>query len=290
MAKRPEQRWSSASEFAQAVEDALEDSAAVTRPVTPAGERAAAAAFGPAGAASAAEAEPALAPLLNRRWTARSRPHPRAIAFGALAAAVVALAVAIIAGAGGPSHPSGATQAAGTQRAHTGAARHRARPQPHHAPAPATTTSTAASTTQPSTPSSTTPALSADALEARGHSLLMSGNAAAAVGVLRQAVAAASPSSLTYAYALYDLGASLLQSGDPRGAAVVLQRRLQIPNQTEAVRQELQNALRQLGAQVNSSGGAAPAPGGPPGQLHGHGHGRGHGGQGGQGGQGNTSD
>jgi Flp pilus assembly protein TadD len=100
--------------------------------------------------------------------------------------------------------------------------------------------------------------------------------------VLRQAVAAAPHSSLTYAYALYDLGHSLRLAGDPRAAVTVLWQRLQIPNQTDVVRNELALALEALGqSQAGSnltasnqnaqpdghgrhhgaSGGAAPGPG-----------------------------
>jgi len=81
-----------------------------------------------------------------------------------------------------------------------------------------------------------------------------SGDYTGAIGVLRRAVAAGPGSGLTYAYALYDLGHSLRLAGDPRAAAVVLQRRLQIPNQTDVVRQELQLALRAIGAQVTPKG------------------------------------
>ncbi len=95
--------------------------------------------------------------------------------------------------------------------------------------------------------------------------MLSEGNYSAALPVLRQAVNAASPNSLTYAYALYDYGKALLLSGDPKDAVTVLYQRLQIPNQTGAVRQELQAALLALGQ--NSGGGAGAT---PPGKGHGH--------------------
>jgi hypothetical protein len=98
---------------------------------------------------------------------------------------------------------------------------------------------------------------------------MVGGSYQAAIPVLRRAVAAASPGSLTYAYALFDLGRSLRLAGDPREAVQVLWQRMQIPNQTDVVRGELQLALQALGQQANgSSGGAPPAPGpagGPPG-------------------------
>ncbi len=96
-----------------------------------------------------------------------------------------------------------------------------------------------------------------------------SGNYAGAIPVLRQALAAASPSSLTYAYALFDLGHSLRMAGDPRAAIPILYRRLQIPNQTGVVRAELQAALQAVGAQVNAGGA-------PPGHGAGHGKHKGH--------------
>jgi tetratricopeptide (TPR) repeat protein len=129
----------------------------------------------------------------------------------------------------------------------------------------------------------TTPPPVADTLEAHGHQLMLNGDYAGAVRVLRQAVAAAPHDSLTYAYALYDLGRSLRLAGDPQDAVKVLYERLQIPNQTEVVREQLQLALIALGQQARQSGGAGPtAPSGPaagpgagPGAARDHGH-RGH--------------
>jgi tetratricopeptide (TPR) repeat protein len=74
---------------------------------------------------------------------------------------------------------------------------------------------------------------------------MLAGNYQAAAGVLRRAVATADPSSLTYAYALYDLGRSLRLSGDPQAAIPILRRRLEIPNQTDVVRAELDAAIRE---------------------------------------------
>ena len=107
----------------------------------------------------------------------------------------------------------------------------------------------------------TTPAPLAETLEARGHQLMVDGNYGAAIPVLQQAVTAASPGSLTYAYALYDLGRSLRLAGDPADAAKVLYQRLQIPNQTGTVRAQLQLALLALGDKARSGGaGAGPGP------------------------------
>jgi tetratricopeptide (TPR) repeat protein len=96
---------------------------------------------------------------------------------------------------------------------------------------------------------------------------MAAGNYHSAIPVLQRAVAAAAPTSLTYAYALFDLGHTLRLAGDPRGAVQVLWRRLQIPNQTSVVQSELTLALRALGQQTSKSGGRAQgaAPGPDPG-------------------------
>jgi hypothetical protein len=171
----------------------------------------------------------------------------------ALACVAIALGIVI-----------GAQNDGGSKRAHISAnTSPAARPahkatKPHHAqkPAPTTTSTVAATTTTSSAPSTAT---SASALEAQGHQLMLSGNYAAAIPVLRQAVASAGAGSLTYAYALFDLGHALRVSGDPRAAIPILYRRLQIPNQTDVVRRELQAALLAVGAQAQSNPVVPPA-------------------------------
>jgi tetratricopeptide (TPR) repeat protein len=152
------------------------------------------------------------------------------------------------------------------------AAQPKSKPKPQatqHTQTQASGTPAAATTTPPT----------ADTLEAQGHALMDAGKYTSAIPVLRKAVTSASPASLTYAYALFDLGRSLRLSGDPRAAVPVLYKRLQIPNQTEVVRQELQLALRALGQQAQQQGGAVPGgQGGPgPGGAGGPGGGPGHG-------------
>jgi Flp pilus assembly protein TadD len=87
---------------------------------------------------------------------------------------------------------------------------------------------------------------------------MLAGDYHSAIPVLRRAVAAAPPDSLTYAYALFDLGRSLRLAGDPRAAVPILWRRLHIPNQTPVVRAELTLALRALGQQAASASGSGP--------------------------------
>jgi tetratricopeptide (TPR) repeat protein len=279
MAKRPEQRWPTAQAFAQALESALREpttrpiraAAAApppTRPIRPV----ASGAVGPAAAAAAAgrtrrpgATTPPAPSRPRRRWRG-----PRVSAVAALAAgAIVAVAVAGTIGSGGGSPARSSITAArrSTPSVTTTAKRPAARAKA--APSASTTPTTPTTPTVTDTPAAaTTPAPTAETLDAQGHQLMMDGNFTAAIPVLRQAVADASPSSLTYAYALYDLGRSLRLAGDPRQAVQVLYQRLQIPNQTGAVREELQLALVALGQQAN--GGAAPGPGpaGPPGHHH----------------------
>ena len=198
----------------------------------------------------------------------RRRRGPRVSALAALAAAAV-VAVALVGtlggGGGRPARSSVHDQQAAVAKTTT--ARHSKAPaKPTASPKPPPTQTQTVTATSAA---ATTPPPSADTREAQGHQLMAQGNYTAAIPVLRQAIADASPNSLTYAYALYDLGRSLRLAGDPRQAVQVLWQRLQIPNQTGVVRQELQLALLALGQKAN--GGAAPAPGpaGAPGQQHG---------------------
>jgi tRNA A-37 threonylcarbamoyl transferase component Bud32/tetratricopeptide (TPR) repeat protein len=286
--------------------------AATARARDAAGAREAAGAIGAreaAGAIGASEASEAAelrdAPSSAGAWTVRTtnrrrrrasgRPRARAIAIAAFAATAFAVGAAI----GASNSGGGAGKLHAAARAHsttaTRSSSHRLAPKRakhHHRPVharkpPATTTAPPATTAPPPTTTGTQAAApttppTAEALEARGHELMLEGQYSQAIGVLHQALGAAAPGSLTYAYALYDLGRSLRLSGDPQAAVPVLQHRLQIPNQPGIVRHELHLAKRALGPGPTpaKSGGAAPAP--PPkhdqkgkqGHHH-HGHGAG---------------
>jgi hypothetical protein len=56
-----------------------------------------------------------------------------------------------------------------------------------------------------------------------------------------------SSTELTCAYAMYNLGHALRITGRPREAIPILERRLQIPNQQDVVRRELESARREAG-------------------------------------------
>jgi eukaryotic-like serine/threonine-protein kinase len=149
------------------------------------------------------------------------RRRGRAIALGALATAALGVgALAAQSQGGGHGERSATTRARARQLASRTPAR------------------------RPRTNTATTSARAADTLEAQGHQLMLAGAYSAAIPTLRRAVLVAPQQSLTYGYALYDLGRSLVLSGNPRAAVPILERRLKIPNQTQVVQQMLQLALR----------------------------------------------
>ena len=103
---------------------------------------------------------------------------------------------------------------------------------------------------------------------------MLAGDYPTAIRLEHQALEAAAPGSLTQAYALYDLGRSLVLSGQPQAAIPILQERLKIPDQTDVVQQTLNQALAAAGV---SSGPGPPNGGAGLGDVHGNGH---HGGPG----------
>jgi serine/threonine protein kinase len=92
-------------------------------------------------------------------------------------------------------------------------------------------------------PAGSDPALGS-ALNEEGFQLIKEGRYEEAVPVLEEAVRAFPPETedVNYSYALFNLGNALRLSGRPEEAIPVLERRLEIPNQTEAVAQELATA------------------------------------------------
>ena len=87
------------------------------------------------------------------------------------------------------------------------------------------------------------------ALNDRGYALIQAGDYAAAVPILRRAVAAFPRDSteLVYGYALYNLAHALRLSGHPAAAIPLLRRRLRIPDQIPTVRAELAAARAAAG-------------------------------------------
>ncbi len=202
----------------------------------------------------------------------------RAVALGSLVVAIIVVAgIAIAATAGSHGRPA-TREAARTQTTTT--TRHVASPR-RTARAKARTTASTTATTAPA-PTATVPPTAVQ-LQSTGHAEMLDGNYQSAIPTLKQAVSASSPGSTTYAYALYDLGRSMVLSGDPGGAIPVLQERLKIPNQTSTVQTLLDQAYAAAGqGRAPASSGVATTstttattPAAPP-SGSGSGHGRGH--------------
>ncbi|HYG96558.1 MAG TPA: serine/threonine-protein kinase [Solirubrobacterales bacterium] len=89
----------------------------------------------------------------------------------------------------------------------------------------------------------------ASSLNEEGFALIQAGEYEAAVPLLEEAVSAfpEGTEDLDYAYALFNLGNALRLSGRPEEAIPVLEQRLQIPNQTGKVEEELEAARAEAG-------------------------------------------
>jgi tetratricopeptide (TPR) repeat protein len=295
MAKEPEARYATAGAFVDALERALDgDHTGPTRPLHARGGGVAAAAVGRTAAAS-----PTRSASAGRRRTGRRAAALAAVAALAIVAVGVIVLITQLHGGSQPSSTgSSVDHAVVTPPARTH--RHARRRAPAHsnaataaspaATAPATTSATTTAAASTPAPAPAAPQ-SAAAVQLQGHDQMLAGAYPAAIATLQRALREAAPGSLTYAYALYDLGRSLLLSGDPKAAIPLLEQRLKIPNQTGLVRQTLDQALQAAGeASQATPGGAAPVrpsngngsghgPGGGPGQGPGkaNGHGNGHG-------------
>lgn len=159
----------------------------------------------------------------------RAEPRTSTTAWGraaAIAAAIAVLAAGFLLVSGGSNEDGGGNNASTV--AASGAEKAKA-PDDRTAP----------STTVP-TPAGDDPGL-ASTLNEEGFEMIQAGSYEEAVPVLEEAVRAFPPGTddLSYAYALFNLGNALRLSGRPEEAIPVLERRLEIPNQTGAVRSEL---------------------------------------------------
>jgi hypothetical protein len=172
---------------------------------------------------------------------------------GALIVAILGVGAVALAGLQGSGAPK-RTAAAKTRSTTAARTHHAAKPR---AVARPTTPRTSTSTT-PTTVAATSAPPSPEQLQLTGHQEMLDGNYSAAITTLQKAAAAAGPASLTYAYALYDEGRSLLLSGNPAAAVQVLEQRARIPNQTTTVLQTLNQALRANGQPPVPVPGQAP--------------------------------
>jgi serine/threonine-protein kinase len=175
----------------------------------------------------------------------RSLAGPVAVLLTALAAVAVVAAVLLARGGGDgarqadrPAPRQAADRGHGQAAAETGAAE-------TDSGAPDTTSTDTASTETPAAESEAPfdPARGA-ALNEQGFQRMRQGDYAGAVPILRKAVASWPEDStdINYAYALYNLGASLNRSGDPDEAIPYLEKRLGWSNQHGVVKKELKLA------------------------------------------------
>jgi tetratricopeptide (TPR) repeat protein len=222
MAKDPERRPSTATDFLDRLEEALEGEAAVA-PEPP----------------TTAVAPPPQPVATRRRW-----PGLAALAALALVAGS-AIAIATGAGKGGGGGGGGSTTA--THQAAANSQRPAAKPKPKPA-RPKAATAAQQTTTQQTSPPSTA---NADpvALNNQGFALIQQGNPTAAIPSLQRSVQAFREQGRTgqidYAYALYNLGNALRLTGRPSDAIPYLEERLRISNfKRGVVKQELKTAQR----------------------------------------------
>jgi eukaryotic-like serine/threonine-protein kinase len=193
-------------------------------------------------AEAAAPAEPPVAAesdgRAGREVTRPGSTRLRTAAVLALLAAVAVIAVVVLSGSDkGGRRTAGSPQAKAKQ----------AKSQPQKSSEAASPPATEAPAATP-TASGADPARGAS-LNEQGYALIQEGEYEAAVPVLEEAVRSfpEGTEDLNYAYALFNLGNALRLSGRPEEAIPVLEQRLQIPNQTEAVEQELETARAEAG-------------------------------------------
>jgi serine/threonine protein kinase len=188
------------------------------------------------------------APPATRQHSWRGR-WGAAVALAVFLAAVVAISAAVLSGGGDDKNPTGGSrakpEAASPERQQPESAE--AQASEESAPDEAAPEETAATASVP-TAEGADPSRGAS-LNEEGFALVQSGEYESAVPVLEEAVAAfpTGTEDLDYAYALFNLGNALRLSGRPEEAIPVLERRLEIPNQTAKVEEELAAARAEAG-------------------------------------------
>lgn len=178
------------------------------------------------------------------------RPASRRKRWGAAAAilgVIAALAVAVlVSGNGGDERAGGA--GSGAVKGQDAAPSQTAASSPEADQASTTETTEAEAAVAEPTPAGEDPALGS-ALNQEGFELIQAGRYEEAIPVLEESVRAFPPGTeeADYAYALFNLGNALRLDGRAEEAIPVLERRLEIPNQTEVVRRELDAARQEAG-------------------------------------------
>jgi serine/threonine-protein kinase len=201
--------------------------------------------------AAAADRPPFEPPPIERRRSG----HPRPLAIAALGVAGGLLLGVLLLNGGGDDGQPATTGRQAADRGDSGGKGDRAASTPTESAATPVEPGPAEPTPEPEpTPVAGSPSL----LNDRGYNLIQVGDYEAAIAVLRRAVESADPSSLTYAYALFNLGNALRLAGRPEEAIPILEQRLEIPNQTATVRRELDLAYAAAGVEPPGSESGPP--------------------------------
>lgn len=193
----------------------------------------------PTAATAATRAVPPIAtpPLLDRSSVRRQRRWVPAAIAAALLAVLAIAGIAAIGGEDGSQQERAARQGApaNDSDSRSSVAQDTAGEEAEPTPAPTEETAPEPATADPAT------------LNDQGFQLMQAGEYEQAIPLLERAVSQYPEGSreLTYAYALYNLGRSLRLAGRAGDAVPILERRLAIPNQTETVRRELEQARKQ---------------------------------------------
>ena len=240
MAKEPADRPQSAGELAERLENSFgrtdKHRALTTRRM----ERAV-----PLGEVGTPPAPAPVRATRNMRWLP---------AAGLLAVALVAIGIAVASSGGGdsenPAEPARDGDRQAAQQGHGG----------DPAPVPPEETEEPADTAEPAEtslagvpqPSGAGGPAEAERLHLEGHSALESGDYDTAIELNTRAIEAFPEGTtwqtdMNHAYALFSLGKALRLAGRPDEAIPVLEARLQVPDQTETVQEELDLARKQAG-------------------------------------------
>lgn len=186
----------------------------------------------------------AFAPVAEEAPVRQPAPSParpdgtrlRMAAVLALLAAAAIVAVVVLSGGNGERGKGGAAVAQAKDKGQAKGGKQAQPSEPTEAEAPA------------AVPTAADPTRGSE-LNEQGYAMIQAGEYEAAVPVLEEAVRSFPEGSedLNYAYALFNLGDALRLSGRPEDAIPVLEQRLQIPNQTSTVEQELEAARAEAG-------------------------------------------
>jgi eukaryotic-like serine/threonine-protein kinase len=258
MARKPEDRPASAGELARELSAALEEAPERTRktrfmrraPVAAAAAPAAASTAAPDTNGSTQTDGPPTSPPPAAITSGRSRRRPGFAAI-ALALVFIALAAAAVVGALSSGGDDGSSPSSADRPPAEPAKPDKPKDEPKakKEPKDEPKDEPAAAAPAPAEEEASYDAERGAALNDEGFSLMNQGRYEEAIPILEQAVASFPPGTgdLNYAYALFNLGKSLRLAGRPDEAIPILEQRLEIPNQTETVQEELDLARQEAG-------------------------------------------